>query len=599
MFKNKQVWQEMAHSIQFLWTYVRRYRWYLIFVAILIIGSTYFQVIAPLLLGDSIDTLGAYIGASMQPHGDIDTAKTEFLYSLLWLALAFGLSTLTMLVQNILMSKVAGQSTNQMRTELFEKLTRVSLRFFDETNDGEVQSKFTNDIDNISMMMSQSLIQVISNLALLVGIVIMMLRENVTLALVTIIMTPIVVIFSSFVIRKAKSSVDQQQSCLGELNGYIDEQIAGQKVIISYGLEDETVRGFQQYNNNLNKNAIRGQIFSGILLPLIQGISLINTAIIIFWGSQLAIDGVITLGLLVAFVQYSQRFFQPLSQIASQYNSIQLALTGAYRVSQLFEQPDDVIQTQDAKPVSHLAGEVEFHDVSFGYTATKPVLHHLDFKVPKGAMVALVGATGSGKTTVMNILNRFYDVDKGEILIDGQNIKSFTLASLRKQIGIVLQESTVFSGTIADNIRYGKKDATQAEMIAAAKAADLHDFIESLEFGYDTYITNNTSVLSTGQKQLLSIARTMITNPDILVLDEATSNVDTVTEAKIQKAMDEVIQGRTSFVIAHRLKTILRADHIIVLDAGCIVEEGTHQQLVAKNGLYAEFYHNQFVQVGE
>ncbi|MGL6248731.1 MAG: ABC transporter ATP-binding protein, partial [Culicoidibacterales bacterium] len=424
--------------------------------------------------------------------------------------------------------------------------------FFDQSSDGEIQSNFTNDIDNISTMMSQSLIQVVSNLALLIGIVIMMLRENISLAFVTLIMGPVVVALSSVIVKKAKQYVDAQQEKLSELNGYIDEKISGQKVIISYGLEEETIEGFLTQNEALKKTSIKGQIYSGILFPMIQGISLLNTAIIIFVGGTLAIEGAITIGLLVAFVQYSQRFFQPLSQIASQYNILQLALTGANRVSQVFEQQSDVVNSPDAKPIEQIEGAVEMSHVTFGYELGKMVLKDISMQVKKGQMVALVGPTGSGKTTVMNLMNRFYDIEQGTITIDGQNITKYTLDSLREKVGIVLQEATIFAGTIRENIMYGKRQATMAEIENAAKLANLHDFIVSLEQGYETEVTNASSVFSTGQKQLLSIARTILTDPDLLILDEATSNVDTVTEAKIQKAMDNIIHGRTSFVIAHR-----------------------------------------------
>ncbi len=588
--------KENIKSIRFLWQYVKTYRWQLVVVAIMIVTSTYFQVISPLLLGDAIDALATYVTSNFAPNGDPTAAFETFTQAIVFLIGAFVATSFGMFIQNFMMSTMAGKATNAMRIELFKKLESLSIRFFDQSSDGEIQSNFTNDIDNISTMMSQSLIQVLSNIALLIGIIIMMIRENITLALVTLIMGPIVVFLSSIIVRKAKIYVDAQQARLSELNGYIDEKISGQKVIISYGLEAETVEGFLTYNEALKKTSIKGQIYSGILFPMIQGISLLNTAMIIFVGSNLAINGTVTIGLLVAFVQYSQRFFQPLSQIASQYNLLQLALTGANRVSHIFSQQSDVTDQTDAQPIAKISGAVELQHVSFGYEPEKPVLKDISMTVKRGQMVALVGPTGSGKTTVMNLMNRFYDVESGVITIDGNDIKTYTLESLREKVGIVLQESTIFSGTIRENICYGKHDAAQSEVETAAKLANLHDFIMSLEKGYETEVTNATSVFSTGQKQLLSIARTILTDPDLLILDEATSNVDTVTEAKIQKAMDNVLHGRTSFVIAHRLKTILRADVIIVLRDGEIIERGNHQELMQENGFYAELYHNQFVE---
>lgn len=588
--------QENLKSIRFLWQYVKQYRWQLIVVAIMIVTSTYFQVISPLLLGDGIDALATYATSQFIPGADQAEAFDLFVRAVGFMVAAFVATSVGMLIQNFMMSTIAGKATNNMRIELFRKLESLSIRFFDQSSDGEIQSNFTNDIDNISTMMSQSLIQVISNVALLIGIIIMMLRENITLALVTLIMGPIVIGLASIVVKKAKVYVDAQQERLSELNGYIDEKISGQKVIISYGLEAETLDGFYAYNEALKKTSIKGQIYSGILFPMIQGMSLLNTAIIIFVGSTLAIEGTITVGLLVAFVQYSQRFFQPLSQIASQYNLLQLALTGANRVSHLFAQQSDVQTHPDAHELTHIEGTVSFDNVSFQYQPDKPILKAISLEVAKGQMVALVGPTGSGKTTVMNLMNRFYDVTSGAILIDGHNIQEYTLESLREKVGIVLQESIIFTGTIRENIAYGKHQATMADIEAAAKMANIHDFIMTLEKGYDTEVTNATNVFSTGQKQLLSIARTILTNPDLLILDEATSNVDTVTEAKIQKAMDNIVHGRTSFVIAHRLKTILSADHIIVLQNGEIIEQGNHETLMAADGFYAELYHNQFVE---
>lgn len=596
MARNRSGIKDNVKSVRFLWQYVKDYRWQLVVVTIMIVISTYFQVVSPLLLGDAIDALANYVTSGFIPGGDTEAAFASFTQAIGFLIAAFLATAIGMFVQNFMMSTMAGKATNAMRIELFRKLESLSIRFFDQSSDGEIQSNFTNDIDNISTMMSQSLIQVLSNIALLIGIIIMMLRENITLALVTLIMGPIVIFLSSIVVKKAKVYVDAQQARLSELNGYIDEKISGQKVIISYGLEAETIDDFLIHNEALKKTSIKGQIYSGILFPMIQGISLVNTAMIIFVGSTLAIEGTVTIGLLVAFVQYSQRFFQPLSQIASQYNLLQLALTGANRVSNLFSQQSDVTNQPAAEPITKISGAVELEHVSFGYVPEKPVLKDISMTVKRGQMVALVGPTGSGKTTVMNLMNRFYDVDSGMIAIDGKNIQAYTLESLREKVGIVLQEATIFSGTIRENICYGKREATQAEVETAAKLANLHEFIMSLESGYETEVTNATNVFSTGQKQLLSIARTILTDPDLLILDEATSNVDTVTEAKIQKAMDNVLQGRTSFVIAHRLKTILRADVIIVLRDGEIIERGNHQALMALDGFYAELYHNQFVE---
>ena len=382
------------------------------------------------------------------------------------------------------------------------------------------------------------------------------------------------------------------------MNGYINEQINGEKVIITQGLQQASVAGFLPYNEKVKQATFKGQVYSGLLFPLMQGLSLLNLAIVIFFGSWLVVhdgmDKAVGLGLIVVFVNYSQEYYQPITQITSIYNMLQLAMTGAQRLSDVHDQPEEV-SPKDGQQLTNLKHEVALNDVHFGYQPDKEILHGVSIDVKKGQMVALVGPTGSGKTTIMNLLNRFYDVTGGSVTFDGVDVRQLDLKSLRDHVGIVLQDSVLFTGTVADNIKFGRPTASDDDMIDAAKQANIHDFIMSLPDGYQTTVNDESSVFSTGQKQLLSIARTILTNPDFLILDEATSNVDTVTEARIQAAMDNVIAGRTSFVIAHRLKTILGADKIVVLKDGKVIEEGTHDELVAENGFYAELYHNQMV----
>lgn len=422
--------------------------------------------------------------------------------------------------------------------------------------------------------------------------------SNVTLAWATVASTPIAILLAVVVIQKARKYVDLQQDEVGKLNGYMNEKISGQRIIITNGLQEETIDGFLAHNEKVRAATFKGQAYSGMLFPLMQGMSLVNTAIVIFLGGWLALNGDVeratALGLVVMFVQYSQQYYRPLMEISSGYSMIQLAVTGARRLNEMFDEPDEVKPANGAK-INGVQEAVALNHVEFGYQPDKMILKDVSIQVNKGEMVALVGPTGSGKTTIMNLLNRFYDVDQGSVTFDGIDIRELDLDSLRRNVGIVLQDSVLFSGTIRENIVFGKPDATDEEVYHAAKQANIHDFILGLENGYDTQITEENSVFSTGQKQLISIARTIITNPSLLILDEATSNVDTVTEAKIQKAMDEAIKGRTSFVIAHRLKTILNADRIVVLKDGQVIEEGNHHALLAQEGFYAELYHNQFV----
>ena len=575
---------DLIKASKFFYHYLKRYKLSFFFIFITVIIATYLQVKAPQYIGEAFQELANYVGGLMQGVDD----KSKFV-SVIWkLLLFYVLASAANFIYSILFTQVVGKSTNRMRIGLFNKLEKLTIRFFDSHQDGEILSRFTSDLDNIQNSLNQALLQVITNAVLLVGILIMMFRQNVELAWATIASTPVAVLIAVLIIRKARKYVDLQQDEVGKLNGYMDEKISGQRVIITNGLQEETIEGFLEHNQSVREATFKGQAYSGLLFPMMQGMSLVNTAIVIFFGGWLA------LGLVVTFVQYSQQYYQPLMQISSGYSMIQLAITGARRLNEIFDEKDEV-KPENCKAFDGVEKGLALQHVDFGYSPEKLVLKDVSINVDKGEMVALVGPTGSGKTTIMNLLNRFYDVNDGSVVIDGIDIRDYDLDALRRHVGIVLQESVLFSGTIKDNITFGKPDASDEEVINAAKQANIHDFIMTLEKGYDTEISEENNLFSTGQKQLISIARTIITNPSLLILDEATSNVDTVTEARIQKAMDEAIKGRTSFVIAHRLKTILNADRIVVLRDGEVIEEGSHHELLAENGFYAELYHNQFV----
>ncbi len=538
---------------------------------------------------------------------DIDENYALFYSAFMKMLLAFVYSIIAMFIYYLLMIAVAGNSTRDMRKGLFGKMQRLSINFYDKATDGDILSKFTNDIDNISNAMNQSFVQIVSQIVLLISIIFVMVKEDTStlvigdftinnfLVWIIIVFAIIALLLARVIIKKAHFYVSKQQEKLGVLNGYIDEHISGQKVIISYDLEEQTIEGFKSYNENLMKCSIRGQIYSGILMPLMNGIGLVNLGVLVFVGAIYVTEGVMTIGLLITFIRYSQRFFQPLAQIVSQYNMVQMATTGANRVRDVMEEPIAIKESKNPIVLNEIHNNVELKNINFEYISNEPVLKNVSLKVEKGKMVALVGPTGSGKTTIMNLLNRFYDVDSGEIVFDGINIKDLKMSNLRRSVGIVLQESVLFSGTIFENIAYGVDVVTKEEVETAAKTANIHEYIKGLEEGYETYINNNSSVFSTGQKQLIAIARTILSNTSLLILDEATSNVDTVTEAKIQTAMENIMQTRTSFVIAHRLKTILKADKIIVLKDGEIIEEGTHEELLKERGFYEELYSNQFV----
>lgn len=579
-------------ALRYFAKYLKPYWKGITIVVILSLISSGAQVMAPTYLGRSVTALTTYLVDLKK-----GTASMNTFYSALWsMFLFYLLSQIAIFIAWMVMSKFNADSTNDMRENLFAKFQRMLVRYFDTHQDGKLLSLFTSDLDNIFNAMNNAIFEIISQGIMFVGTIIVMFTINSTLAWTTIATTPFILIISVLLMKKARVYIDKQQDEIGDLNGYITEQINGEKVIITNGLHQESVDGFKVYNNKVRTALFKGQFYSGILFPLMNGLNLLNLAIVIAMGSWMIISGQISqaigLGLIVTFVEYSQVYFQPLTQITSIYSMIQLALTGARRLATVEEQKDEN-EVPNGKVISGLNHGVKLENVHFGYNKDKEILHGVNISVDKGQSVALVGPTGSGKTTIMNLLNRFYDVNSGKVTFDGTDVRDIQLTSLRNNVGIVLQDSVLFTGTVADNIRYGKPNASMDEVISAAKQANIHDFIETLPDGYDTQVSDASSIFSTGQKQLMSIARTILTNPPFLILDEATSNVDTVTEEKIQKAMDTVIAGRTSFVIAHRLKTILNSNKIVVLKDGNVIEEGSHEALLKEKGFYYKLYTDQ------
>lgn len=579
-------------ALRYFAKYLKPYWKGITIVVILSLISSGAQVMAPTYLGRSVTALTTYLVDLKK-----GTASMNTFYSALWsMFLFYLLSQIAIFIAWMVMSKFNADSTNDMRENLFAKFQRMLVRYFDTHQDGKLLSLLTSDWDNIFNAMNNAIFEIISQGIMFVGTIIVMFTINSTLAWTTIATTPFILIISVLLMKKARVYIDKQQDEIGDLNGYITEQINGEKVIITNGLRQESVDGFKVYNNKVRIALFKGQFYSGILFPLMNGLNLLNLAIVIAMGSWMIISGQISqaigLGLIVTFVEYSQVYFQPLTQITSIYSMIQLALTGARRLATVEEQKDEN-EVPNGKVISGLNHGVKLENVHFGYNKDKEILHGVNISVDKGQSVALVGPTGSGKTTIMNLLNRFYDVNSGKVTFDGTDVRDIQLTSLRNNVGIVLQDSVLFTGTVADNIRYGKPNASMDEVISAAKQANIHDFIETLPDGYDTQVSDASSIFSTGQKQLMSIARTILTNPPFLILDEATSNVDTVTEEKIQKAMDTVIAGRTSFVIAHRLKRILNSNKIVVLKDGNVIEEGSHEALLKEKGFYYKLYTDQ------
>ena len=584
-------------TVEFFWNYFKVYKTSFIVVIAMIIIATVAQALFPVFAGQTVTELANLVIAYQ--NGNPDMVWQSLLGLLLNLAYILIVLVVSSLIYMVLMSRIIAESTNEMRKGLFGKLSRLTVSFFDRHQDGDILSRFTSDLDNILQAFNESLVSVMTNIALYIGLLIVMFAKNVTLALITIASTPIAVIMLIVILKLARKYTNLQQKEVGKLNAYMDESISGQKAVIVQGIQEDVIAGFVEQNERVRKATFKGRMFSGILFPVMNGMSLVNTAIVIFVGSAVLlndqnIETATALGLIVMFTQFSQQYYQPIIQLAASWGSLQLAFTGAERIQEMFDAEEE-IRPQDAPVFTELREGVEIRKVDFSYLPGKPILKDVSISAPKGKMIAVVGPTGSGKTTIMNLINRFYDVDAGSIRFDGRDIREFDLDSLRSKVGIVLQDSVLFSGTIRDNIRFGVPDASQEMVEAAAKATHIHEYIESLPDKYDTLINDDQSVFSTGQKQLISIARTLMTDPQVLILDEATSNVDTVTESKIQNAMEAIVAGRTSFVIAHRLKTILNADQIIVLKDGEVIEQGNHHELLKLGGFYSELYHNQFV----
>ena len=584
-------------TFEFFWNYFKVYKISFVVVIAMIIIATVAQALFPVFAGQTVTELANLVIAYQ--NGNPNLVWQSLLGLLINLAYILIVLVVSSLIYMVLMSRIIAESTNEMRKGLFGKLSRLTVSFFDRHQDGDILSRFTSDLDNILQAFNESLVSVMTNIALYIGLLIVMFAKNVTLALITIASTPIAVIMLIVILKLARKYTNLQQKEVGKLNAYMDESISGQKAVIVQGIQDDVIAGFVEQNERVRKATFKGRLFSGILFPVMNGMSLVNTAIVIFVGSAVLlndqnIETATALGLIVMFTQFSQQYYQPIIQLAASWGSLQLAFTGADRIQEMFDAEEE-IRPKDAPVFNELKDGVEIRNVDFSYLPGKPILKDVSISAPKGKMIAVVGPTGSGKTTIMNLINRFYDVDAGSISFDGTDIREFDLDSLRSKVGIVLQDSVLFSGTIRDNIRFGVPDASQEMVEAAAKATHIHDYIESLPDKYDTLINDDQSVFSTGQKQLISIARTLMTDPQVLILDEATSNVDTVTESKIQNAMEAIVAGRTSFVIAHRLKTILNADQIIVLKDGEVIEQGNHHELLKLGGFYSELYHNQFV----
>jgi ATP-binding cassette subfamily B protein len=574
--------------------YFRPQRYYLIAVLVAAILSTVFNIVGPKVLGLAITKLfeGFVLQLRHVPGASIDFAYIDRI--LLILAGLYIISSLFMYVQQYIMAGVAQRTVYRMRREVDEKLARLPLRYYDSRTHGEILSRAVNDMDNISNTLQQNLTQFITSVVTVVGVVVMMLTISPILTLVVAVTLPLSILVTMFIAKRSQRYFAQQQRALGELNGHVEEAYNGHKIVKAFGGEAKALVTFNEHNDKLYDAGWRAQFVSGMIMPLMMSIGNIGYVFVAVIGGIMVTRNAIQLGDIQAFIQYSRQFTQPITQLAAITNSIQLTIASAERV---FELLDDAEETPDPVPAAVIAepkGAVQFANANFGYSADVPLIEDMNITVTPGQTIAIVGPTGAGKTTLVNLLMRFYDLDSGQILVDGIDTREMQRGYLRRMFGMVLQDTWLFNGTIRENIAYGREDATEEEIVQAAIAAQADHFIRTLPESYDTVLNQDATNLSQGQKQLLTIARAVLADPEILILDEATSSVDTRTELLIQKAMLELMKGRTSFVIAHRLSTIRDADLILVMNHGRIIEQGTHEQLLEQNGFYAHLYNSQF-----
>ncbi|MBD7938428.1 ABC transporter ATP-binding protein [Cytobacillus sp. Sa5YUA1] len=565
-----------------IWQYMKQQKIRMILVVFMVLLSTLFTLAGPYLIGVIIDDFIL--------KGEI----TGTIVMSALLACIYILISITTWAQTLIMVNVSLLTIKKIRQELFDQLQSLSLKFFDKRSYGELMSRVTNDIDNLHAALSQSVIQIVSSVLTITGVAIAMIALNGVMAIVAFLVIPLMFLATKAIVSYSSHYFSARQRDLGEVNGQVEESISGLEIIALYGKEDDVLTSFEHKNEMLRTSSIRAEISSGFLGPVNNFINNLGLAFIIFTGALLAIVNMASIGMIASFVTYSRNFYRPINQLSNLITTFQSAIAGAERVFEILDEKTDIVESPSALKVSALVGNVEFRNVSFAYEQ-REVLSSLSFSVKAGETIAIVGPTGSGKTTIIQLLARFYDVTKGAIYIDGEDIRDYEIRLLRKNIGIVLQDSYLFSGTVMENIRYGKLKAKDTDVIEAAKLASAHAFIKHLPKGYDTFIESGGSNLSQGQKQLLSIARAMLANPNILILDEATSSIDTQTEIQIQKGLAQLTKGKTTFVIAHRLKTIEQANHIMVIKDGEIVEQGSHQRLYNKQGVYADMYKQQFL----
>ncbi len=576
--------------------YLGRYKWTVAIVMLFAIGSTVFSIVGPKILGKATTRLFEGVMAQVAGRGAIDfTYIGNILLTVLALYLV---STAFSYIQGWIMANVSTNIAYRMRKDISQKINRLPLKYFDGTTHGEVLSRITNDVDTVNQTLSQSLTQIITSVVTVLGVLVMMLSINWLLTLATLLTLPLSVAFVGLVIGRSQKYFKQQQEYLGHVNGHVEEMYGGHVVVKVFNGEEESVQKFDQYNNVLYDAAWKANFISGMMMPVMNFIGNLGYVVVCILGGYLAIQKAITVGDIQAFIQYVRTFTQPIAQLANTSNVLQQTAAAAERVFAFMAEAEEIPDAAQPVNLACAEGRIEFRDVHFGYSPDKIVINDFCAEVEPGQKIAIVGPTGAGKTTMVKLLMRFYDVTRGAILLDGHDIRDFARGDLRCNFGMVLQDTWLYNATIMENIRYGRPDASDEEVIAAAKAAHVDHFVHTLPEGYNMVVNEEASNISAGQMQLLTIARAVLADPKILILDEATSSVDTRTEVLIQQAMDQLMKGRTSFIIAHRLSTIRNADLILVMRDGDIVEQGSHTELLGRGGFYAELYNSQFEAAG-
>lgn len=584
--------KDFKGTIGKLFRYIGKYKAAVVVVAIFAIGSTVFNVVCPKVLGKATTALSEGIMNKITGNGGID-----FTYIGKILLFCLGLYVLSVafsFVQGFIMTGITQKVCYRMRREVSEKINRMPMSYFESRTYGEVLSRITNDIDTMGNGLNQSITQLITSVSTVIGVIVMMLTISPLMTLISVLILPISIMLMMFVIKKSQRFFKQQQEYVGHINGQVEEVYGGHNVIKAFNKENDVRREFHETNETLYKSAWKSQFFSGLMQPIMMFVGNLGYVAVAISGAALAIRGTIQIGDIQAFIQYVKNLTQPVQQVAQVTNMMQQMAAAAERVFELLEEKEEEQIVENPVSTERIKGEVTFEHVKFGYNPDQIIIKDFSAHVKPGQQVAIVGPTGAGKTTMVKLIMRFYDVNGGAILLDGHNIKDFNRRELRNVFGMVLQDTWLFKGTIMENIRYGRLDATDEEVIAAAKAAHAHRFISALPGGYNMELNEEITNISQGQKQLLTIARAILADNPVLILDEATSSVDTRTEHRIQRAMDNLMKGRTSFVIAHRLSTIKNADIILVMKDGDIIEQGNHDELMAQNGFYADLYNSQW-----